>query len=85
MRTHADVLRWEFFVLNLASYIAKFQHLCIYCTVLSMEDGQYFTTSGYLKHVIHPAAFMKLYKFVLRRSYKNYKLVKGKLYYKEQI
>ena len=33
----------------------------------------------------HPAVFTKSQKFVLRRSCKNYKLVKGKLYYKEQI
>ena len=50
-----------------------------------MEDGQYATISGYLEHGTHPAAFTKSHKFVLQRSCKKYKLVKDKLYYKEQI
>ena len=50
-----------------------------------MEDGQYAAISGYLEHGTYPAVFTKSQKFVLRRSCKNYKLLKGKLYYKEQI
>ena len=50
-----------------------------------MEDGQYAAISDYLEHGTHPAAFTKSHKFVLRRSCKNYKLVKDKLYNKEQI
>ena len=50
-----------------------------------MEDEQYAAISGYLEHRTHPAAFTKSHKFVLRRSCKNYKLVKVRLYYKEQI
>ena len=50
-----------------------------------MEGRQYAAISGYLEHETYPAVFTKSHKFVLRRSCKNYKLVKGKLYYKEQI
>ena len=50
-----------------------------------MEDGQYATISDYLEHETYPAVFIKSQIFVLQRSCKNYKLVKGKLYYKEQI
>ena len=47
-----------------------------------MEDGQYAAISDYLEHGTHPAVFTKSHKFVLRRSCKNYKLVKDKLYNK---
>ena len=50
-----------------------------------MDDGQYVAISGYLEYGTHTAEFTKSHKFVLRRSCKNYKLVKEKLYYKEQI
>ena len=50
-----------------------------------MEDGQYATISRYLEHGTYPAVFTKYQKFALRRSCKNYKLLKGRLYYKEQI
>ena len=50
-----------------------------------MEDEQYAAISGYLEHGTHPGAFTKSHKFVLQRSCKNYKLIKDKLYYKEQI
>ena len=50
-----------------------------------MEDGQYAAISGYLEHRTYPAGFTKSQKFILRRSCKNYKLLQGKLYYKEQI
>ena len=50
-----------------------------------MEDGQYAAISGYLEHGTYPARFMKSQKFILRRSCKNYKLLQGNLYYKEQI
>ena len=50
-----------------------------------MEDGQYVAISGYLEYGTHPAAFTKSHKFILRRRGKNYKLVKEKLYYKEQF
>ena len=50
-----------------------------------MEDGQYAAISGYLEHETYPAIFTKSQKFILRRSCKNYKLLKGKLHYKEQI
>ena len=50
-----------------------------------MEDRQYAAISGYLEHGMYPAIFTKSQKIILRRSYKNYKLLKGRLYYKEQI
>ena len=52
-----------------------------------MGDGQYAAISGYLEHGTHPTVFTKSLILVLRKSCKNYKLVKGKLYYnyKEQI
>ena len=55
----------------------------VYC--LKHGDGQYAAISGYLEHRTHLDVFTKSQKFVLQRSCKNYKLVKGKLYYKEQI
>ena len=47
-----------------------------------MEDGKYAAISGYLEHGTYPAVFAN---FILRKSCKNYKLLKGRLYYKEQI
>ena len=43
------------------------------------------TSAGFLEHGTYPAVFMKSQIFVLQRSCKNYKLVKGKLYCKEQV
>ena len=48
----------------------------------------YSAISGYLKqgtYVKYPAMITQSQKFILRRSCKNYKLLKGKLYYKEYI
>ena len=50
-----------------------------------MEDRQHAAISGYLEHGTYTAVFTKSQKFILRRSCKDYKLLKGKLYYKEQI
>ena len=50
-----------------------------------MENGQYAAISGNLQHGTYPAVFTKSQKFILRKSCKNYKLLKGKLYYKKQI
>ena len=47
-----------------------------------MEDGKCAAISGYLEYGTYPAVFTN---FILRKSCKNYKLLKGKLYYKEQI
>ena len=66
-------------------YIAKFPLLCIWCTVWSMEDGQYAAISGYLEHGTYPAVFTKSQRYILWKSCKNYKLLKDKLCYKEQI
>ena len=65
----------------------KFLLLCIWCAVWSMEDGQYAAIYYYTQNtgLTQLYQFTKYQKFVLRRSYKNYKLVKGKLYYKEHI
>lgn len=49
-----------------------------------MEDEQYTAITGYLQHGTYPAGFTKSQKFVLRRSCKSFKLVKGELYYKDQ-
>ena len=51
-----------------------------------MEDRQYAAMSGYLKHGIYPAVLRNPRNLViLWRICKNYKLLKSKLYYKEQI
>ena len=51
-----------------------------------MRDGQYAAKHWLLiEHGIDPAVFTKSQKFVVQESCKNYKLVKGKLCYKEQI
>ena len=52
-----------------------------------MEDEQYASchVSLYLEHGTYPAVLTKYQKFALQRGYKNYKLLKYKLYYKEQI
>ena len=53
-----------------------------------MEDEQYAAISGYLERAglkIPSYISTKSQKFILRRSCKNYKLLIGKLYYKEQI
>ena len=49
-----------------------------------MEDEQYVAIYDYLEHETYPAGLTKSQKFVLRRSCKNYKLFKGKLFYKNQ-
>ena len=49
-----------------------------------MEDGQYAAISGYLERGAYPAVFTKFPIFI-RKGCKNYKLLKGKQYYKEQI
>ena len=49
-----------------------------------MEDEQYAAIYDYLEHETYPAGLTKSQKFVLRRSCKNYKLFKGKLFYKNQ-
>ena len=49
-----------------------------------MEDDQYNAISGYLESGAYPNGYEKSKKFVLRRSCKSYKLVGGKLYYKDQ-
>jgi len=56
----------------------------MYSEYSCLEDEQYVVITGYLEHGTFPAGFTKSQKFVLRRSCKNYKLVKGKLYYKDQ-
>ena len=49
-----------------------------------MEDEQYNAISGYLERGVYPVGYKKSQKFVLRRCCKCYKLVNGKLYYKDQ-
>ena len=50
-----------------------------------MKDEQYDAISGYLECRAYPDGFKKSQKFVLRRSYKGYELVNGKLYYKDCV
>ena len=49
-----------------------------------MEDEQYDAIRDYLERGVYPDGFKKSQKFILRRSCKGYKLVKGKVYYKDQ-
>ena len=49
-----------------------------------MENEQYAAITGYLEHGTYPAGYTKSQKFVLRRSCKNYRMVKDKLFYKDQ-
>ena len=48
-----------------------------------MEDGKYAAISGYLEHGASVPSCIS--EFYITKSCKNYKLLKGKLYYKEQI
>ena len=73
-------------------YIAKFPLLCIWCTVWKIEGitaaRQPVCCHLWLlraRDLKYSAIFTKSQKFILRRSWKNYTLLKGKLYYKEQI
>lgn len=49
-----------------------------------MDDQQFEAITRYLDKQIYPAGATKSQKYILRRSTKNFKLVEGKLYYKDK-
>ena len=49
-----------------------------------MEDEQYAAISDYLERGAYPEGYTKSKKFILRRSSKSFKLIDGKLFYKDQ-
>ena len=49
-----------------------------------MENEQYAAISDYLERGAYPEGYTKSKKFILRRSSKSFKLIDGKLFYKDQ-
>ena len=87
MHRRTVILHWEFFILTTQSCYISF---CFFAFgalfgAWRMHGKWCCHLSLYLEHGTYPAVFTKYQKFALRRSYRNYKLLKGKLYYKEQI